>query len=168
MELSHIGYFSKTHGIKGQLILKVETDFFQEEVKALFIETSTGQAPYFVSELKESNNGVIVLLEDIDAIEKAKVLVGKKVFIDSKLIDEAELDFNWLGYQLIDKQFGDLGEIMKVSDNGHQLLLTVMYKNKEVILPLVDDFIETIDEAGKKLYFNAPEGLIAVYLDEEE
>jgi 16S rRNA processing protein RimM len=41
-----------------------------------------------------------------------------------------------------------------------------MYKEKEIILPLVEDFIEKIDENEKKLFFNAPEGLIDVYLDD--
>jgi 16S rRNA processing protein RimM len=39
-----------------------------------------------------------------------------------------------------------------------------MYKNKEIILPLVNDFIEKIDETDRKIYYNAPEGLIDVYL----
>lgn len=150
MELSLIGYFSKTHGIKGQLVLKVETDFFQDEVKALFIETATGKAPFFISEIKETNTGLIVALEDLDAIEKAKAFIGKKVFIDSQYIDEAEADFNWVGFELIDKSFGSLGNILSVGDNGHQVLLHLNYKNKDIMLPLVEDFIEKIDESEKK------------------
>ena len=51
MDLSVIGYFSKTHGVKGQLIIKADKEFFSEDVKAIFIETSSGLAPYFVKEL---------------------------------------------------------------------------------------------------------------------
>ena len=72
MDLSVIGYFSKTHGVKGQLIIKAEKEFFSEDVKAIFIETSTGVAPYFVKELSPNNSGYIIELEDVDAIEKAK------------------------------------------------------------------------------------------------
>jgi len=33
-------------------------------------------------------------------------------------------------------------------------------------LPLADEFIEKIDENAKKIWFNAPEGLIDIYLEE--
>lgn len=165
MDLSVIGYFSKTHGVKGQLIIKADKDFIIEEVKAIFIETSTGLAPYFVKEFSQNNTGFIIELEDVDAIEKAKLLIGKKVHINSDLINEEEEEFDWLGFEVIDEKYGSLGTVFNVSDNGFQVLLSIMYKEKEIILPLVDDFIEKIDENEKKLFFNAPEGLIDVYLD---
>jgi len=166
MELTQVGYFSKTHGVKGLLILKVEKDFVVEELKAVFIESPTGKAPYFISEVKEANNGLIIGLEEINAVERAKLLLGKAVFIDSELVNEEEEEFNWIGFELIDKNFGSLGKISGVSDNGHQVLLSIEYKGKEVLLPLVEDFIGKIDEKGKKLFFNGPEGLIDLYLEE--
>ena len=90
MDLSVIGYFSKTHGVKGQLIIKADKEFFSEDVKAIFIETSTGLAPYFVKELSPNNSGYIIELEDVDAIEKAKLLIGKKVHVNTDLLDEQE------------------------------------------------------------------------------
>ncbi len=166
MDLSPIGYFSKTHGVKGHLIIKPSKDFFIDDVKAVFIETATGLAPYFVKSFSESNNGFIIELENVDAVEKAKIFIGKQVHISTDLIDEEEPDFDWIGYEIIDKNYGVLGTIFSISDNGHQVLVSVKFKEKEVILPLVDDFIEKIDENAKKLFFNAPEGLIDVYLDD--
>ncbi len=166
MELESIGYFSKTHGIKGHLIIKADKDFFMEEVKAVFIETPTGMAPYFVKTFSENNNGFIIELEDVDAVEKAKTFIGKKVHISADLMDEAEAEFDWIGYEIIDKTYGSLGTVFSTSDNGQQVLVTVKFKEKEIILPLVDDFIEKIDETEKKLFFNAPEGLIDVYLSD--
>ncbi len=164
MDLEVIGYFSKTHGVKGQLIIRADKDFSINDVKAVFIETPTGIAPYFVKTFSESNNGFIIELEDIDAVEKAKKLIGKQVRINADLINETEAEFDWMGYEVIDKHYGSLGTVFSVSDNGQQVLVTIKFKEKEVILPLADDFIEKIDENEKKLFFNAPEGLIDVYL----
>ncbi|PBQ33392.1 16S rRNA processing protein RimM [Sphingobacteriaceae bacterium] len=166
MDLTQVGYFSKTHGVKGHLILKIDKEFFEDQVKAVFIESSTGKAPYFISEIKSTNNGLIIALEEITAVEKAKTLIGKAVYIDSSLIEEVEEEFDWIGFELIDKHHGSLGNITATSDNGHQVLLSIDYKNKEILLPLVEDFIEKIDEEGKKLYFNAPEGLIDLYISD--
>jgi len=165
MELKEIGYFSKTHGIKGHLILKSEAEFYFEEVNAFFIDSAGSKAPYFVSEIKETNNGLIVLLEDVNSVEKAKLLLGKKVFIDSQFLAEETED--WVGYELIDTNYGSLGKVTGVSDNGHQLLVNLIYREKEVILPLIENFIESIDEDSKTIRYNAPEGLIDLYLEEK-
>lgn len=165
MELLPIGYFSKTHGVKGQLVLKADRDFSIHDVKAVFIEVSGAKAPYFISEIKESNTGIIISLEDLAAIEKARVLIGKQVFIDATLVLEDEDDEDWIGFELVDKHFGSLGTIKEITDNGVQTLVSIIYKEKEVILPMVEEFIENIDETKRKIFYNAPEGLINVYLD---
>lgn len=165
MDLKEIGYFSKTHGVKGHLILKSEAEFYFEEINAVFLETSGSKAPYFISEIKESNTGLIVLLEEVNAIEKAKLLIGKKVFIDSQFISEENPEEDYVGFELIDAHYGSLGQILEVNDSGPQVLVSILYKEKEIILPLVEAFIESIDTAKKKIQFNAPEGLIKLYLE---
>ncbi|MBA2613341.1 MAG: hypothetical protein H0U95_15335 [Bacteroidetes bacterium] len=166
MDVSAIGYFSKTHGVNGQLILKANKDFYSEDIRAVFIETQTGVAPYFVKVFSQTPNGYIVHLEDIDSVEKAKLLIGKEVSITTELIYTTEEEFDWLGYEIIDKKFGVLGTVFSVSDNGQQVLVSIKHGEKEIILPLVDAFIEKLDENDKKLFFNAPEGLIDVYLED--
>lgn len=167
MELAEIGYFGKAHGIKGHLILKTDKDFFFEDAKALFVEQPGGRAPYFIVEIKETNTDLIVLLEEVNSIEKAKTLVGKKVFVNAELLDEEDSPAEWLGYELIDEERGSLGPISEVSDNGAQLLVSVLFKGKEVILPLSGDFIQSIDDSKQVIRFKAPEGLIDIYLEEK-
>lgn len=167
MELASIGYFIKTHGVKGQIILKIEHQFKEKDVKVLFIETATGKAPFFVNGFKNNNHGLIFSLEEIISVEQAKKLIGKVVFIAKNILIEKEEEFDWLDYILIDKSLGEIGKIESVSNNGQQLLLKLNYKNKEILLPLVDSFIEKIDHDHKKLFFNAPDGLINLYLSEE-
>jgi 16S rRNA processing protein RimM len=168
MELVPIGYFSKTHGVKGQLLLKVERDLDLENLKAVFVDSTTGKAPYFITEIKESNQGLIVGLEEISSVEKASSLVNKTAFADASLAEEEEPGEEWTGFELIDKLHGSLGHVIASSHNGAQVLLSFLYKDKEVILPLVEQFIEQVDEENKKIFFCAPEGLIELYLSEED
>lgn len=168
MQLVKSGYFSKTHGVKGQLIFIPEIDFDETKVKACFIESATGKAPYFIKDLKYSADSFIVLLEEINSVEEAKKLIGKSVYLDAAFVIEQEEVENWRGFELIEQSKGSLGEITDQSDNGSQLILILNYQGKEVLLPLVDDFVESIDEANKKLFYKAPEGLIDMYLNEAE
>lgn len=168
MEISFIGYFCKTFGIKGLLVLKSETAFFFNKLDALFIETSVGRAPFFIREIRENNIGLIVNLEEIDSVEKAKLLLEKKIFINSELIIKNATEINYVGYSVIDKKQGLLGTILSTSYNGSQILLYLNYRGKELILPFVNIFIEKIDKERKKIFFNSPEGLINLYLEEED
>jgi 16S rRNA processing protein RimM len=164
-QLSHIGYFSKTHGVKGHLILKEAHEFLYEGLKVFFIDMPVGRAPFFIKYLKPSNKGLIVGLEDIDSVEKAGSVLNRKVYVDASLLVEED-NFTWVDFELIDKHHGSLGMILEENDNGHQVLLTLLFKGKEIILPLVDEFIEKVDEKAKKIFYNAPEGLIDIYLGE--
>ena len=164
MELLPIGYFSKTHGVKGQMVVKASRDFAVEEVKVVFVDLAGDKAPYFITDIKEGNNGIIVGLEGLDAVEKARALIGKQVFIEAALVLEEENDSDWVGFELEDQQLGSLGKIQEVTDNGVQVLVSLRYKDKEVILPMVEAFIQKVDEPGKKIWYNAPEGLIDIYL----
>jgi 16S rRNA processing protein RimM len=168
MELEQAGYFSKTHGVKGQLLLRLEKELYPEELKALFIETATGKAPYFVKELKETAQGLIIGLEELNTVEQARPLIGKAVYVPADLIAEEEEADDWTGYELVDRHFGTLGPVTGTSDNGEQVLLSLQYRGKEVLLPLVEDFVERVDEENRVLYFHAPEGLIGLYLEEPE
>jgi len=163
MIFKEIGYFSKTQGLKGQLQLNIIADFDIETCAALFIQLSSGQSPQFISEFRQTKNGFVISLEDIDTIDKAKPFVGKKVLIDEKYILESN-DTNYVGYKLFDEKFGDLGLINRVEDSGANLVFYLTFKEKEVLLPFKEELVKKIDDSAKVIYYLAPEGLIDMYL----
>lgn len=166
MTLVEIGYFSKTHGIKGALHLKININFDNENVDAVFTDTNLGKVPHFIKTIKHSNTGLIFELEEIDTVESAKKLIGHKVFIKAEFIIETEND-SWLGYELIDNKLGSLGKIIEETDNGYQTLVTVIFRSKSIDLPLADDLIESIDDNTKIIKYSSPEGLIEMNFEEK-
>jgi 16S rRNA processing protein RimM len=168
MELREAGYFSKTHGVKGHLVLKPTADLLPDGLQVVFVDVKGDKAPYFITGLKVAAGNLIVSLENIEKVENAKALVGKKIFVETKFINVTEDEGGWLGFELIDKQHGSLGRIEEVTDNGQQELVHLKYKGKDVILPIVEEFIEQVDEEAKKIWYNAPEGLIGLYLEGQE
>lgn len=163
MSLKEVGYFSKTHGLKGQLQLNIITDFDIETCEAIFAHLPTGQSPQFISEFRETKNGFIVSLDDIDSIDKAKPFVGKKVSVNEEFILES-LDESYLGFKLIEDQFGDMGCIDSVEDTGANLVIHLTFKGKEILLPFTEELVKKIDDSAKIIYYKAPEGLIDMYL----
>lgn len=166
MDLKILGYFSKTKGIKGELILKTDELFEIDELKALFTESAGSMAPHFIEKIDENNTGITVKFDSVNSVEAAKAFVGKKVFIEEKYLIIEEEDHDWVGFELIDKKHGSLGKIISVDDNGAQLLVQLNYQNKDVVLPLVEELISELNTDSKKIHYNSPEGLIEMYLEE--
>jgi 16S rRNA processing protein RimM len=163
MNFTEIGYFSKTHGLKGELQLNITRDFDIENCNAVIIKLNSGDSPQFISEFRETKNGFVILLEEIDSVEKAKAFVGKKVSVNDEFIFEEETN-PLIGYVLIDATFGEVGQITDIDDTGANPVLNVDHKGKQVILPYNDDLVTGIDEAKKIVNYKAPHGLIEMYL----
>jgi 16S rRNA processing protein RimM len=168
MKLVEAGYFTKAHGVKGALVLKDKLDFDWEALSIIFIEISGNRAPFFISKINKANQGYIISLEDIDQLEKTNHLISKSVFIDESLVIEQTEETQWKNYQVIDSTFGDLGLVLSESNNGAQQIIEIKHGNKLILLPLVDVFIEKIDEDRKIIYYKSPQGLIDLYLDDNE
>ena len=94
-------------------------------------------------------------------------MIGKKAFALSDFIledDESLKEF--IGYAIIDTKLGNIGNIADVDEKTDNAIIKVIHPTGvEIILPFNDDFIIEIDDDLKTIEFNAPEGLINMYLD---
>ncbi len=165
MKLREVGYFSKTHGLKGWLVLKQSLDFEAEQMNALFLKTSSGEAPYFLEDMKQTAGQLALLLESVDTVEKARLLLNKSVLVEEKFIVENESE-NFDGYKIEFSGLAISGNIVGIIDMPGNSLFDVSIKGKQVLLPYTDDFIVEIDAKRKRIEYNAPEGLLDVYLEE--
>ncbi|MFD1629963.1 ribosome maturation factor RimM [Pseudopedobacter beijingensis] len=171
-EFVEIGFITKTHGLKGDI--QIAFTYHEPEklkMNSVFLEINGKKVPYFVDSFKLSQQTTGYLkFEDIDHIDKAQILVKRKVFLPLKMMPKKkkeEFTFKDLeGFSVLDKINGDLGKILSVREYPQQFLATVNYQEKEVLFPLSDAFIEDIDIENRKLSVNLPEGLLEVYLDQ--
>ncbi len=169
MTTREIGYISKTHGLKGHVILRLLdlVGIDEEAIKSVFLELNGSQVPYFIEECRPSNNGYILKLETLDNIDTSKKVIGKKVFALEDFILEDEESLNeFVGYAIIDSRLGNIGNISEVDEKTDNVIIKVIHPSgSEIILPFNDDFIIEIDDDHKTIEFNSPEGLIEMYLN---
>ena len=167
MDTQEIGYISKTHGLKGHVILRLnELVNIDEDIKSIFLDLNGSQVPYFVTECRPNNTGYILKLETIDVVETSKKLIGKKAFaLPDFILEQDESLKEFIGYAIIDSKLGNIGNISDVDEKTDNAIIKVIHPSGvEIILPFNDDFIIEIDDDLKTIEFNAPEGLIEMYL----
>jgi 16S rRNA processing protein RimM len=166
--LRKIGFISKLHGFKGELMCIIEegdAEDYRDE-KFLFLKIDGYDVPYHVEDFKNKNGNAIVKFEDVNDTEKAKSFLKKDVFTElNQEIKEEEFTFeNILGFELRDETFGSLGNIEKLEEYPQQVIATCTVNKKEVLIPLSDEIISSIDEEKKIVFVDLPPGLIEIYL----
>jgi 16S rRNA processing protein RimM len=167
-----IGKIVATHGINGALILThvLGNSKWLKKEHILQVEMQKGSfIPYFISQCKENNNKeYIIHIEDIDKIESAKKLVTRHVYVDENILTAfaRQSPLLWIGFRVIDRKKGDLGIIEDVMQTGNQWLAKLIYKNTEILIPLIDQTIESLDIKAKTINVVLPDGLLEVYLGE--
>ncbi len=167
-----LGKITKTHGLKGEVILWLDVDFPEdyEDLESLFLEVNGELVPYFIETYRPSGNRAIVHFEDITTLEKAETLVNLNAFLPLDELPELDDDQFYyheiIGFQVIDKQLGTLGTVQTVHAMQAQDLLVMDYKGKEVFIPVIDEIVLDADKAAKVLNVNLPDGLLDVYLED--
>lgn len=163
-----IGYIGKPHGYKGQMnvIVTSEDEILFDKLSFIMFEVNNLLTPFFIEKL-EYNHKTVLKLENINSDTEAKKLQSKKIFINKNLVivTEHESDSEYVGYELIDANKGSLGKIIRIEEMPANDVFVVLYKEKEVILPITEDFIDEINSETKTIHYRAPEGLIELYLE---
>ncbi len=164
-----VGKIVATHGLHGTLILThiVGNSKWLKTDQALLIEMQKGSyIPYFLTGVKATNDEeYLVNIENILKVEEAKRLVGKQVYVDEALLADyaKQSPLLWIGFDLVDTNHGNLGLVADVLQTGSQWLAKVMYKDAEVLIPLIEETIEKLDIKARKLTVTIPDGLLEIY-----
>jgi 16S rRNA processing protein RimM len=170
-ELYPIGRVQKTHGIKGELSIVLTSDFDSLDFNYFVFEMDGILVPFFIQEWRfKTAETAFVKFECVDDELAGKEFVGKTIYISKDFMphtDEGEIDIQfYTGYKLIDEALGEIGEIQGVDDTTENLLFEVLYRDRQVLIPAVDEWIVEIDDALRILRVNLPAGLLNINEDE--
>ena len=69
-----------------------------------------------------------------------------------------------IGFDVIDNTHGQIGKVEEIINNGEQYLMRITKKETEILVPFVDEIIDAIDEKGKVVIIDTPDGLIDLNL----
>lgn len=165
-----VGKIVGVHGLQGAVVLKqiIDNANWLKKGDTLFIELKRESfIPYFVESAKAANETeYIITLDEVDSPEDAQVLVNKTVYANEQVLETAKVDspLMYIGFSLVDKQKGGLGNIEDVMLVGRQWIAKMTIESKEVLIPLAEDMIQEVNLKNKFIRINLPDGLLEVYL----
>ncbi len=167
-----LGKLTKTHGLKGELAIWLDVDYPEEydELDSVLLEVKGELIPYFVEQIQIRTNKSIIKFEDIGTIEEAQKIVNCDIYLPNDNLPE--LDDNQFYYHeiidfdVVDEQKGKLGKVTAVYTSDAQDLIAMAYQNAEILIPVSDEIVKTIDREKHELHTNLPEGLLEIYLED--
>jgi 16S rRNA processing protein RimM len=164
------GKLVAVHGVKGELVFKhsLGKKTSLKGLAAIFIEDKKKSFfPWFIEAVTIKNAQEVYLkLEGIDTRENASTLSQKEVWFpeaDFKKFAATSAPASLLGYTIIN-QNKSLGPILELIEQPHQLLCRLEIEQKEVLIPLNENFLQKIDHKKKQVLVELPEGLLDIYL----
>jgi len=175
IQLKQIGYLAKTHGVHGELVLSLNEGFtidligeFLHIGDAVFIEIDGIPVPFFISDngLREhGSNSILLKFDDLDKL-KASKLVSLKVYLEKTKVSsgakfEEDLASAWIGYEIADKGQSFQGKVKEFIEIKGNPMISIEVGKKNLLIPLLSDFIVSVNNKRKFILLDLPEG----YLD---
>ncbi len=164
-----IGKLVATFGVKGELLLQhhLGKKTSLKGLEVIFIEIKKGEMlPYFIQSAKiKSEQEIYLKLEGIDNRENAQKLTQKETWLTEEAFHKysaKSAPISLLGFHVINDG-EDLGEVLEVIEQPHQLLLRIDYEGKEALIPVHEEILEKIDKRKKQVHLSLPEGLLDIY-----
>ena len=167
----YLGKVVKKYSFKGELLVKLDTDdpSIYTRMESVFIDKNKSLIPFFIERSSLHKSTLLrVKFEDIDSEEDADKLLKSELYLPLEFLPQLTGNKFYyheiVGFEAEDLSFGLVGIVKGVNDTTNQAILEIDRNGSEILIPLIDDFIKSVDREQKKINLEVPEGLIDIYL----
>jgi len=161
-----IGKVVRPHGIRGALKIKSYASSpatFSKAGKVYFYVKGKLEERrlIFVKPLKEDY--LLLKLEGITTRNDAEEFRGIDLYIDKSILEKEEDEFFWfeiigLKVYLVDGRY--IGKVTEILQTGSNDVYVVEEKDREYLIPAIDDVIKEINLEDQKMIINPLDGLL--------
>ena len=161
----YLGKILKPFSYKGELKIYIE-DFYIDQIKELdsfLLNIQGSYIPFTIKAITKNKSNIFrIILDGIDSEDLAKKLADVEIYAENNLIKREVLEkknnYIFINYVIYNNN-AIIGKIIDIIENENQDLFEVVFNEKRILIPLVDEFVVNIDNDNKKIIMNLPEGL---------
>lgn len=165
-----LGKIVRTSGLKGEVFAFFDVDNLSDYagLDSVLLDMKGTLVPFFIESIQIRHNGAVIRFEDA-TLEEAQKWVGCALFLPldtlPPLTGNKFYYHEVFGFEVVDAQAGAIGKLCDIMDNAAQPVMCVAHPSgKEILIPLIDEFLTEVDREQKLLRIKAPEGLIDFYM----
>ena len=165
----NIGRLVAVHGLQGELVLlhRLGKKTSLKGLKMIFVEEKKDEMlPWFIQSTRvKGPEEILVKLEGLDTKEAARRVVQKEVWLreaDFEQFAGKSAPISLVGFRLVDGST-DLGEILEVIEQPHQVLCKILIDGNEALIPIHEQTLRKVDQKKREVHVELPDGLLDVY-----
>lgn len=156
----------KTHGLKGEVVAELLTDFperFEDLDQVVLVAPGGEQQTRDIEKFWFQKDRVVLKLAGYDDVDAARELVGYEFAVPEADRVELEEDefYDWelegCTVKVGDKSIGQVRSVLKTG--GAEILVVSDTDGIEKLVPLAAEIVVEIDPAAKTIVVDPPEGL---------
>jgi len=166
-----VGRIARAHGLRGQVILNLETDFPEERFQPgaeLFIERKGRVEPLTITSVRFQRERPVVGLGGVDTVDAAEALAGHELRVPVERLAALPAGTYYrhdlIGCRVETTTGAAIGVVSDVEGTLAGSRLVVDRGGREVLIPLAAEICPEIDPAGKRIVIDPPEGLVDLNL----
>ncbi|WP_158961703.1 ribosome maturation factor RimM [Myroides fluvii] len=168
----YLGKVAKKFSFKGEVLIYLDTDEpeLYENLESVFVDFNGQLVPFFIeAAFLHKNDFLRVKFEDCSSEEDADRIIGSEIYLPLNLLPKLEGNKFYYheveGFEVVDTTLGSVGTLTRINDSNYQVLFEIDHNGTEILVPMIDQFIEQVDRENKKLILNIPAGLVDLYLE---
>jgi 16S rRNA processing protein RimM len=170
-EMALVGRIARAHGIRGQVIVNLDTDFPAERFRPgaeLFINRSGRVEPITVTSVRFQQERPVIGLVGVDDIDAATMLAGAELRVPvdrlAALPPGTFYRHDLIGCVVETAGGKKVGTVSDVEGTMSGSRLVIETSGGEVLVPLVAEICTAIDPAGRRIVIEPPAGLLELNL----
>jgi len=145
-----IGRIANTHGIRGELKIKTDSDFDRfTKGKVVYLMVNEEKMVLNIKSVKEGNGHLIIKFEQFDDINQVEFLKGQTIYTDeAPELEEDEFHYqDLIGKEVFNQHQVKVGVVKNVIEVPQGHLLQIQTASKLALVPFVSAFIKEINDS---------------------
>jgi 16S rRNA processing protein RimM len=166
-DMALVGRIARAHGNKGQVIVNLETDFPHErfaEGNVLVVEQGGRQVERRIAAVRFQQGRPIVALDGIVTMNDAEALAGADLKMPASALaplpEKTYYRHDLVGCDVRDTSGRAIGRVAGVEGPLERSLLRVEGDRGELLIPMVEGILVSVDPAAKVIVVDPPDGLL--------
>lgn len=165
MEKIIIAKVNKPHGVRGELRITSVSDFVKERFvpgNTMYLELDGKIEEYILKSIRPQGERFLIKFEGIENVNEVDHLRHANILIDyDELHDLPKGQFYFVDLIGLDVFVDDkkIGVVKEMFDLPAHPVMNVSTDERDIMIPYVDRFIESVDMEAKRINVNWMEGL---------
>ncbi|GAB0156043.1 ribosome maturation factor RimM [Chryseobacterium sp. Alg-005] len=165
-----LGKITRRHGLSGNVILKLDTDQpeLYNKLESIFVEINGLLVPFFIEKSSWSKSDALNIFFKNSSEAMVDQVLGKNVYLPlatlPKLSGKQFYYHEVIGFTILDEENNNCGEIESVNDQTAQHYFLSRLNGKEIVVPIIKDWILEVNREEQFIKMQLPEGLMDVFL----